>query len=143
MDIGIQNFDFFQLVEQCGFPIALAVVCGWFLMQAIKLVLGSVVKSIKKMTFLIKSMDGRVRQMNVDVIEIDKLISMSINVDPLPQKVHHEVASIMNSHDTKPITPAPAPGPKKTIKEKIIGAVENVVDKNVDRMIDKVENITK
>ena len=38
MDIGIPNFDFFGLVQQCGFPIALAVVCGWFIMQAIELV---------------------------------------------------------------------------------------------------------
>ena len=37
MDIGIPNFDFFQLVEACGFPIALAVVCGWFIQQAISL----------------------------------------------------------------------------------------------------------
>ena len=47
MDIGIPNF--FDLVEQCGAPIAIAVVCGWFLMQAIELVLSSVVKTIKKL----------------------------------------------------------------------------------------------
>lgn len=145
MDVGIPNFDFFQLVEACGFPIALAVVCGWFIMQAVKLVLGSVVKSIKKMTFLIKSMDGRVSQMNVDVIEIDKLLSTALHVDPLPEKVHHQVAAIMNSHDVKP-APIPAPIPntlKKTIKEKIKESVDGIVDKNVDAIIAKVEDITK
>lgn len=96
MDIGIPNFDFFSLVEQCGFPIALAVVCGWFIQQAITLVLSSVVKSIKKITGLIKSMDSRVRQMNIDVLELDQLVSKSLHVEPLPQKVHHEVAAIMN-----------------------------------------------
>lgn len=143
MDIGIPNFDFFQLVEQCGFPIALAVVCGWFIMQAVKLVLGSVVKSIKKMTFLIKSMDGRVTQMNLDIIEIDKLISKSLHVDPLPEKIHHQVADIMNSHDIKQPPPIKASVPKKTIKEKIKESVEGIVDKNVDSILEKVEEAVK
>ena len=143
MDIGIPNFDFFQLVEACGFPIALAVVCGWFIMQAVKLVLGSVVKSIKKMTFLIKSMDGRVSQMNVDVIEIDKLLSTALHVDPLPEKIHHQVAAIMNSHDVKQATPPKPDIPKKSIKEKIKESVDGIVDKNVDVIIAKVEDITK
>ena len=98
MDIGIPNFDFFQLVEACGFPIALAVVCGWFIQQAISLVLGSVVKSIKKITGLIKSMDGRVRQMNIDVLELDQLVSKSLDVDPLPEKIHHQVHQVMNAN---------------------------------------------
>lgn len=144
MDVGIPNFDFFSLVQQCGFPIALAVVCGWFVMQAIKLVLGSVVKSIKKMTFLIKSMDGRVRQMNVDIIEIDKLISKSLHVQPLPEKIHHEVAAVMNSHDVKPTPPPSAtPVPKKSIKERLKDKIDGVVEKNVDTILEKVEGITK
>ena len=98
MDIGIPNFDFFQLVEACGFPIALAVVCGWFIQQAISLVLGSVVKSIKKITGLIKSMDGSVRQMNIDVLELDQLVSKSLDVDPLPEKIHHQVHQVMNAN---------------------------------------------
>ena len=81
--MDMPNFDFFSLVEACGFPIALAVVCGWFIQQAISLVLGSVVKSIKKITGLIKSMDGRVRQMNINVLELDQLVSKSLDVDPL------------------------------------------------------------
>jgi len=136
----VPNFDFFSLVQQCGFPIALAVVCGWFIMQAISLVLGSVVKSIKKIIGLIKSMDGRVRQMNVDVLDLDKLVSASLDVDALPMKVHHEVAAIMNNNGEKP----PAhPAPKKTIMEKIKDSVDNVVENNVDKIIDKVEKVTK
>lgn len=134
------NFDFFSLVQQCGFPIALAVVCGWFIMQAITLVLGSVVKSIKKIIGLIKSMDGRVRQMNIDVLDLDKLVSQSLYVDALPLKVHHEVAAVMNNNGEKP--PAP-PAPKKTIMEKIKDSVDNVVENNVDKIIDKVEKVTK
>ena len=92
----IPNFDYFQLVEQCGAQIEIAVVCGWFIMQAISLVLNSVVKSIKKLTGLIRSMDGRVRQMNVDVLDLDNLVSSSLLVEALPQKMHHEVAAEMN-----------------------------------------------
>lgn len=137
---NVANFDFFSLVQQCGFPIALAVVCGWFVMQAIKLVLGSVVKSIKKMTFLIKSMDGRVRQMNDDINEIDKLISKALYVQALPEKIHHEVAAVMNSHDEKPIVP---PEQKKSIKERLKDKIDKVVEKKVDTIIEKVEGITK
>jgi len=135
------NFDFFSLVQQCGFPIALAVVCGWFIMQAIALVLGSVVKSIKKITGLLRSMDGRVRQMNVDILDLDKLVSQSLEVDALPVKVHHEVAAAMNNNGEKSVVAPPTP--KKSIKDKIRESVENVVDKNVEKILDKVENITK
>lgn len=136
MDVGIPNFDFFSLVQQCGFPIALAVVCGWFIMQAISLVLGSVVKSIKKIIGLIKSMDGRVRQMNIDVLDLDKLVSQSLEVDPLPLKVHHEVAAVMNSNGEKPPPPPstpPPPPPKK----------QSLLKKMVDDVIDKVEDVVK
>ena len=116
---NVANFDFFSLVQQCGFPIALAVVCGWFIMQAIRLVLGSVVKSIKKIIGLIKSMDGRVRQMNIDVLDLDKLVSLSLDVDALPLKVHHEVAAVMNSNGEKPPAPPAAPPPVKSKSIKI------------------------
>lgn len=146
------NFDFFSLVQQCGFPIALAVVCGWFIMQAISLVLGSVVKSIKKIIGLIKSMDGRCRQMNIDVLELDKLVSNSLDVDSLPLKVHHQVAAVMNSNgETPPPPPTPKPPseppPKKQsgLMKKISDAVDKaqeVVD-DATKVIEKVEKLKK
>ena len=143
MGIDLTN-NFLSLVQQCGFPIALAVICGWFIMQAISLVLGSVVKSIKKIIGLIKSMDGRVRQMNIDVLDLDKLVSQSLYVDPLPLKVHHEVAAVMNSNGEKPPAPPAAPPPvkSKSIIKKLKEAVDDVVEKVDDTMKD-VENITK
>ena len=92
MDVQIPaNFDYFGLIEEVGFPITLAMVCGWFIMQAMELVLGSVVKSIKKLTGLIRSMDGRVRQMNIDVLELDGLVSNSLLVDALPEKNYYTI----------------------------------------------------
>jgi hypothetical protein len=143
MDIGIPNFDFFSLVQQCGFPIALAVVCGWFIMQAISLVLGSVIKSIKKIIGLIKSMDGRVRQMNVDILELDKLVSNSLDVDSLPLKVHHEVAAIMNNNGATPVTSTPKK--QSTIMKKISDGVEKaqeVVD-DATKIVEKVGKLKK
>jgi hypothetical protein len=149
MERKMPNFDFFSLVQQCGFPIALAVVCGWFIMQAISLVLGSVVKSIKKIIGLIKSMDGRCRQMNIDVLELDKLVSSSLDVDALPLKVHHQVAAVMNSNGETPPTPKPPsePPPKKQsgIMKKISDAVDKaqeVVD-DATKVIEKVEKLKK
>ena len=140
--------NFLNLVQQCGFPIALAVICGWFIMQAISLVLGSVVKSIKKIIGLIKSMDGRVRQMNIDVLDLDKLVSQSLFVDPLPLKIHHEVAAVMNSNGEKkpdpppPSTPPPPPPKKSAFKKMVDDVIDKVEDvvKNVD---DVVGDVTK
>jgi hypothetical protein len=144
VDIGIPNFDFFSLVQQAGFPIALAVVCGWFIMQAIQLVLSSVVKSIKKIIGLIKSMDGRVKQMNIDVLDLDKLVSKSLEVDPLPLKVHHEVAAVMNSHGEKPPPlPSPPPPPDAPKKSSILKKISDVVDDAVGKAQDIVDDATK
>lgn len=143
MDIGFPNLDFFSLVQQCGFPIALAVVCGWFIMQAISLVLGSVIKSIKKIIGLIKSMDGRVCQMNVDILELDKLVSNSLDVDSLPLKVHHEVAAIMNNNGAPPVTLTPKK--QSTIMKKISDTVEKaqeVVD-DATKIVEKVGKLKK
>ena len=135
------DFNFFSLVQQCGFPIALAVVCGWFIMQAISLVLGSVVKSIKKIIGLIKSMDGRVRQMNIDVLDLDKLVSLSLDVDALPLKVHHEVAAVMNNNGEKPPTPAAPTAPIK--KPSILKKMVNDVVEKVEKVTDAVEDAAK
>ena len=150
MDIGIPNFEFFSLVQQCGFPIALAVVCGWFIMQAISLVLGSVVKSIKKIIGLIKSMDGRCRQMNIDVLELDKLVSNSLDVEALPLKIHHQVAAVMNSNGETPPPPTTTPNPsapkkQSGIMKKISDTIEKaqeVVD-DATKVIEKVEKLKK
>ena len=98
MNLGIPNVDFFSLIQQCGFPIAFAVACGWFIMQAMELVLGSVVKLIKRLIGLLRSMDVRVSQMNIDVLELDKLVSLSLSVEPLPAKIHHQVHQEMNKN---------------------------------------------
>jgi hypothetical protein len=142
VDIGIPNFDFFSLVQQCGFPIALAVICGWFIMQAIQLVLGSVVKSIKKIIGLIKSMDGRVKQMNIDVLDLDKLVSQSLHVDALPLKVHHEVAAVMNNHGEKPQEPISTPVTPPKTPSKLKKMVDDIVER-VDNAVDAVEKIKK
>ena len=144
MGIDLTN-NFLSLVQQCGFPIALAVICGWFIMQAISLVLGSVVKSIKKIIGLIKSMDGRVRQMNIDVLDLDKLVSQSLFVDPLPLKVHHEVAAVMNSNGEKPIIPQtpPPPQPKKSAFKKMVDDVIDKVEDVVKNVDDVVGDVTK
>jgi hypothetical protein len=77
---------FFDLVEKNGFPIVMALICWWFMFEAIKLVLGSVVITIKKIIGLIKALGGRVKIMNDDAVLLDKLISDSLDVDILPRK---------------------------------------------------------
>ena len=109
--------------------------------------LGSVVKSIKKIIGLIKSMDGRVRQMNVDVLDLDKLVSESLDVDSLPLKVHHEVAAVMNNNGEKPPAPpvAPLPSTNSTIMQKMHNAIDKVtvIVDDATKVIDKVENLKK
>ena len=41
-------------------------------------------------------MDGRVSQMNVDILDLDDLVSQSLTVESLPKKIHHQVHQEMN-----------------------------------------------
>ena len=73
---------FFKLVADLGFPIAAAIVMGYFIFLVIKFILAGVTGSVKGMAGIITALDNRVKTMNHDVIRIDTLMSNALGVKP-------------------------------------------------------------
>jgi hypothetical protein len=73
---------FFKLVAEVGFPIAAAIVMGYFIFLVIKFILAGVTGSVKGMAGIITALDNRVKTMNHDVIRIDTLMSNALGVKP-------------------------------------------------------------
>jgi len=73
---------FFKLVADLGFPIAAAIVMGYFIFLVIKFILGGVMGSVSGMKGIIVALDNRVKTMNSDVIRIDTLMSNALGVKP-------------------------------------------------------------
>ena len=73
---------FFKLVADLGFPIAAAIVMGYFIFLVIKVILSGVMGSVGGMKGIIVALDNRVKTMNSDVIRIDTLMSNALGVKP-------------------------------------------------------------
>jgi archaellum biogenesis ATPase FlaH len=73
---------FFKLVAELGFPIAAAIIMGYFIFLVIKFILAGVTGSVKGMAGIITALDNRVKTMNHDVIRIDTLMSNALGVKP-------------------------------------------------------------
>lgn len=76
------NMDIFKLIAEVGFPIAAALVGGYFVYLTIKLLLQGVLGSIKGMAGIITALDNRVKTMNHDVIRIDTVVSNALGLKP-------------------------------------------------------------
>lgn len=74
--------DIFKLIAEVGFPIAAALVGGYFVYLTIKLLLQGVLGSIKGMAGIITALDNRVKTMNADIIRIDTLVSSALGIRP-------------------------------------------------------------
>ena len=82
MLINIFMDMFFKLVADLGFPIAAAIVMGYFIFLVIKFILAGVMGSVGGMKGIIVALDNRVKTMNHDVIRIDTLMSNALGVKP-------------------------------------------------------------
>ena len=74
--------EIFKIVGDLGFPIAAALAGGYFVYLTIKLLLASVLSSVKSMAGIITALDNRVKTMNADVIRIDTLVSSALGIRP-------------------------------------------------------------
>ena len=82
MLINIFMDMFFKLGADLGFPIAAAIVMGYYIFLVIKFILGGVMGSVSGMKGIIVALDNRVKTMNHDVIRIDTLMSNALGVKP-------------------------------------------------------------
>lgn len=74
--------EIFKLISELGFPIAAAMVGGYFVYLTIKLLLAGVLSSVKNMANIITSLDNRVKIMNHEVLKVDTLVSSAIGITP-------------------------------------------------------------
>lgn len=74
--------DFFKLVTEVGFPIASAILAGYFVFLTLKFILAGVSGAVKTIDGIIKRLDNRVEVMNSDVQRIDVKISHALGIQP-------------------------------------------------------------
>ena len=74
--------EIFKIIGDLGFPVAAALVGGYFVYLTIKLLLAGVLNSVKGMAGIITALDNRVKTMNHDVIRIDTIVSNALGLRP-------------------------------------------------------------
>ena len=72
----------FTLISEIGFPIAAAMVGGYFVYLTIKLLLAGVLSAVKSMAGIITALDNRVKTMIDDVIRIDSVVANALGLKP-------------------------------------------------------------
>ena len=74
--------SFLEVVEKVGFPIAGALIAGFFIFIILKFILNELTGSIKSFNNLINGLENRIDTMNNDIVKIDCLFSSAFNVEP-------------------------------------------------------------
>jgi len=65
-----------------NFPIALAIICGFFIFLTIKYILESVIGQVNSIHGIVASLDNRVKTMNHDMIRIDATMCSVLGIRP-------------------------------------------------------------
>ena len=74
--------ELLKFVTDLGFPIAAAIICGYFVFLTLRFILDDVSSAIKGLSGIIGALNNRVKTMNHDVIRIDTLISNALGIKP-------------------------------------------------------------
>jgi len=74
--------EIFSLIAEVGFPIAAAIVGGYFVFLTMKFILDGVKGSVQSLSGIIMALDNRIKTMNHDIIRIDVLMSQAMGVKP-------------------------------------------------------------
>ena len=74
--------DFVKLLADLGFPIASAIVAGYFVFLTLKFILAGVIGGIRNVENIVKRLDGRVVTMISEVQRLDVMISHALGLQP-------------------------------------------------------------
>ena len=74
--------EIFGLVADVGFPIAMAVVCGFFIFLTIKYILESVVGQINGIFIIVSGLDNRTKTISHDLIRVDATMCVVLGIRP-------------------------------------------------------------
>ena len=74
--------DFLKLIFDAGFPIASAIVAGYFVFLTLKYILAVVISGIKNVVDICNRLDNRIITMVSDVQRLDVMISHALGLEP-------------------------------------------------------------
>ena len=74
--------DAFVLITEVGFPIAIALIAGFFIFLTIKYILESVIGQVESIHGIVMSLDNRVKTMNHDMVRMDCAMCSVLGIRP-------------------------------------------------------------
>ena len=72
----------FSLIGDVGFPIAIALIAGFFIFLTIKYILESVVGQVNGIHGIVQALDNRVKTMNHDIVRLDATMCSVLGIRP-------------------------------------------------------------
>ncbi len=72
----------FNLIADVGFPIAIALIAGFFIFLTIKYILESVIGQVSGIHMIVNGLDNRVKTMNHDIIRLDATMCAVLGIRP-------------------------------------------------------------
>ena len=72
----------FALIADVGFPIAIALIAGFFIFLTIKYILESVIGQVNGIHGIVQSLDNRVMTMNHDIVRLDATMCSVLRIRP-------------------------------------------------------------
>ena len=70
------------LIGDVGFPIAIALIAGFFIFLTIKYILESVIGQVDGIHGIVQALDNRVKTMNHDIIRLDATMCSVLGIRP-------------------------------------------------------------
>jgi uncharacterized membrane protein YgaE (UPF0421/DUF939 family) len=74
--------EMFALIADVGFPIAIALIAGFFIFLTIKYILESVVSQVDGLHGIVQALDNRIKTMNHDMIRVDATLCSVVGIRP-------------------------------------------------------------
>ena len=71
-----------SLIGDVGFPIAIALIAGFFIFLTIKYILESVVGQVNGIHGIVQALDNRVKTMNHDIVRLDATMCSVLGIRP-------------------------------------------------------------
>jgi len=72
----------FSLIGDVGFPIAIALIAGFFIFLTIKYILESVIGQVNGIHGIVQALDNRVKTMNHDIVRMDEKMRSVLGIRP-------------------------------------------------------------
>ena len=72
----------FTLIEELVFPVASALICGFFMFLTLKYIMDGVIGQVSSIKGIVGSLDNRVKTMNHDMVRMDTTLCVVLGIRP-------------------------------------------------------------